>query len=116
MPRRELAVTARLLAAAIVLSGAPAANAAGARRPEAQEAPVRSFDRDADATRRRAKELTDSLKIRGKFPFLELLGFRANYEGDADKAQEAFAGMIEAAPDNPRGYFHLASNLFIGGN
>lgn len=77
---------------------------------------TRRFEGDADSTKRRAKQLTDSLRVRGKGPFLENMGVRAVYEKNYADANKTFGALIDAEPQSRAGYHNLATSLFMSGN
>lgn len=108
----------RAAAVGLLALGLAGRNAAAAGKPpaEVETSSQQVFEKDAAASRRRAKELTDALKVRGKGPFFNLLGTRALHEGDAKGAQDAFRRMVEADPRSPGGYASLGTSLFLEGN
>lgn len=92
------------------------AAAAGKRPVDEETSSQRGFETDAAASKRRSKELTDALKIRGRGQFFNLLGTRALHEGDALGAQESFRKMMEVEPGSPGGYANLGTSLFLEGD
>lgn len=62
------------------------------------------FERDARHTRRRAKELTDSLRIRGRADALSEKGLRAMLRRDYVGAEEAYREMAASFPERAAGH------------
>lgn len=104
-----------ILAGAIALA-ASAAKAAGLPQEGRSSAPDPVFEEQALRTDRRAKELTDGLRIKGKLAFLEGAGMESLINDDRKAAGDSFRRMIEVDPDNFRGYMHLGSMLLSDGD
>ena len=104
-----------IAAAAARAAAAPPKSAPEADRTESESTNLR-FEGDAASTKRRAKQLTDSLRVRGKGTFLEYMGVRAVYEKDYAEANKTFGALIDAEPQSRAGYHNLATSLFMSGN
>lgn len=111
MLSRTAALSAVLILAIPAL-GAPK----GAPRTADTRTESEDFERGAESSRRRAKALTDDLRLRGKAPFADGVGVRAVYSEDHAAARSAFGAMIDADPSSPTGYHRMAGNQFMSGD
>lgn len=114
------AMSAALSLLVVAAGSARASSPSPKPTPEVERAETEStsrrFEGDAASTKRRAKQLTDSLRVRGKGPFLENMGVRAVYEKDYTEANKAFGALIDAEPQSRSGYHNLATSLFMSGD
>lgn len=112
------AILQALLAFSSASWGSAASVGGPAQNPGRETPRIESerFEADSERAKRRAKSLTDSLKIRGKGPFLGSLGMSAGLRGDESGAREAFTKMIENSPSEDEGFQQLADSYFMTGD
>lgn len=110
------------LAALLTPGMASIGDAATARRADLHRETVEprieaeQFEKEGGHAERRAKDLTDTLKIRGKGPFFRSLGMSAGLRGDEAGARESFEKMIENAPSEDEGFQQLGDSHFVTGD
>lgn len=103
------------LAACLCLCAA-SARAADRQLEGKDEAQTKTFEADAHHAKKRAKELTDALKLRGKGPFLESVALEAAMKGDTKREKAAYEAMVDAEPKTDTGFFSIGNLLMTEGD
>lgn len=101
---------------AAVAQASPAAPDAGRGLDEGAEKAARTFDSDARQAKRRGKELTDSLVLRGKGAFGRMAALEAALSAGRDDRKSMLAGMLEGDAADDTACLHLGGLLMEEGN
>lgn len=104
--------------AAMVLQSAGTSSAAASGGPDGrrEERPRREFEADASDAQRRAKELTDALRLDGKGPSLESAGLEQVLAGEQEGAKATFERLLDTDKEGYRACMHLGSLLLVEGD
>lgn len=113
-------MSANSIALAVLLAvGAQASHAAPVAAPgldAGEEKAARSFDSDAGRAKRRGKELTDALSLRGKGAFRKMAALEAALTAPRDERKSLFTGMLEGDGTDDTACLHLGGLLMEEGN
>lgn len=83
---------------------------------EADESAARTFDADARRAKRRGKELTDSLNIRGKGAFAKLAALQAALDAEGEQRKAMLSDILEKDAAGDAACLHLGGALMDEGN